>query len=101
MVALKEAEWIPVGGWVKGAHFNPKLPEGTPEGSWSCPAPHPVVDDPNLHPLTRLLDKSAPKASPHPIVADDIVLEVDEVLRQCDGFEPDIEGGRSIELEGD
>ena len=60
---------------------------------------HPrTVTHPNLDTVPGLPHQGVPEDPAHPVVPKDVVLEVDVIAGEIDGFDPGVEGVGPVEL---
>ena len=98
MVSLQYTQGIANAGTVERSHLHAGRTERLPILARRSPTADPIVQDPDLYTLTRLLDQHLTELVPDVVVTQKIVLEVDEPLRRLDGFEP--RGERRLTIPG-
>ena len=99
VVALEDPERIAQAGRVEGAHLDALFPEGLPVATRRGPAPHPVVQNPYLQALFGLCHEDVAERAAGLVVAQHIVLEVNEPAGALDGVDPPREGVRTVEVQ--
>ncbi len=86
---------------VERPHLHARFLHGLPVAPGRGPATQPVVDDQHGHALARLGDQRLAERAAHAVVADHVVLEVDEAARRRRWPRARRRRSRSLELEAD
>jgi hypothetical protein len=98
MISLKDAEGVSNGGRIEGPDFHPGLPKRSPEAATGSPGTHPVIQDPHLDAFFCLLHQGVSEYPSHPVIPENVILEMDVVPGPIDGFDPRVEGIGAVEL---